>query len=81
MNGNMSYWEYFKRKAKGAVLIMLGVFMMLSGAFFMMNSNIIVLASLIIGLAMVGYGAYTLNELRFDRESSGYRVYHQEGKY
>lgn len=78
---NMNYGEYAARKFKAIALMFLGIFIMLGGIILGSTSEIIGIFSLITGLPLFGYGIYTLNKLRYERENEGTRVYQYKGRF
>jgi len=73
----MRYKEYFGRQLKAygyALLGSISLFLsLLLGEYWWIGG--------IISLGLLGYGGYLIRELRFEREESGNRVYHQRGNY
>lgn len=77
----MEYSEYFKRKAMASIYQIFGSLVLFFGFIAMFANGAFGLIILIAGIGLIAYGKYQMNKLRFDRENTGYRVYHQNGRY
>ena len=76
----MNYGEYWIRKAKSILAMVGGTISLCIGGLITAFTPIGWLF-VIAGLAGIGWGIYKFNELRFDRENSGTRIYHSGGRY
>ena len=77
----MEYKEYFRRKVRAGISISLGILILLIGLGVITLNVIMGYITLIFGFVLISYGVYKLNELRFEREETGVRLYHQKGNY
>ena len=80
----MEFKEYVTKHLKGAAFFI--------GGFIIILSSIVISALspdysflswiiTIIGLICLVYGIYLIHKLKYERESSGQRVYHYKGRY
>ena len=77
----INFKDYTLRKLKASLFFGSGLFVLLMGAVVGINFPILTWIFLILGLALIAYGAYQMNKLRYERENEGARLYHYKGKF